>query len=219
MRLLIERLRNYSTIQVRVNENYSSNEIELGWQSLYTQSYDFSGSHIWMWELDHKEGWELKNWCFRTVVLEKTLQSPLDIKEIKAVNPKGDQSWISIGKTDAEAEALIPQPSDAMSRLIGKDPTHWKRPWCWERLKARGEGVDKGPDGWMASPTQWTGVRANFETWWRTGKPRLLWSMGSQTDTTERLNNNNEIEQMQNNFRDKLSKLDIISNGKKTIKN
>ena len=122
MRLLIERLRNYSTIQVRVNENYSSNEIELGWQSLYTQSYDFSGSHIWMWELDHKEGWELKNWCFRTVVLEKTLQSPLDIKEIKAVNPKGDQSWISIGKTDAEVETLVLWPHDVKNWLIGKDP-------------------------------------------------------------------------------------------------
>ena len=155
-----------------------------------SQSYGFSSSRIWMWKLDNKEGWALKNWCFRTVVLEKTLESPLDSKEIKPVNPKGNQPWVFIRKTDAEAEALIPQPSDAMSRLIGKDPTHWKRPWCWERLKARGEGVDKGPDGWMASPTQWTGVRANFETWWRTGKPRLLWSMGSQTDTTERLNNN-----------------------------
>ena len=95
-----------------------------------SKCYGFSSSHIWMWELDHKEGWELKNWCFRTEVLEKTLDSPLDIKEIKPVNPKGDQSWISIGRTDAKAEALIPQPSDVKSRLIGKGPTHWKRPWC-----------------------------------------------------------------------------------------
>ena len=69
------------------------------------QSYGFSSSHVWMWELDHKEGWALKNWCSRTVVLEKTLESPLDCKEIKPVNPKGNQSWIFIGRTDAKAEA------------------------------------------------------------------------------------------------------------------
>ena len=71
----------------------------------YCQSYDFSSSHIWMWELDHKEGWALKNWYFQTVVLEKTLESPLDSKEIKPVNPKGNQPWIFFGRTDAEAEA------------------------------------------------------------------------------------------------------------------
>ena len=75
-----------------------------------------------MWELDHKEGWVLKNWCFWTVVLEKTLENPLDYKEIKPVNPKGNQSWIFIGRTDAEAEAPILCPPDAKSRLIGKDP-------------------------------------------------------------------------------------------------
>ena len=70
------------------------------------QSYCFSGSHIWMWELDNKEGWVLKNWCFRNVVLEKTLEHPLDYKEIKPVNPKGNQAWIFIGRTDAEAPIL-----------------------------------------------------------------------------------------------------------------
>ena len=74
-----------------------------------------------MWELDHKEGWVLKNWCFWTVVLEKTLESPLDSKEIKWVNPKGTQSWIFIGRTDAEAEAPVLWPPDAKSWLIGKD--------------------------------------------------------------------------------------------------
>ena len=71
-----------------------------------SQSYGFSSSHVWIWELDHKESWLLKNWCFRIVVLEKTLESPLDRKEIKPVNPKGDQSWIFIGRTDAEADNM-----------------------------------------------------------------------------------------------------------------
>ena len=100
-----------------------------------SQSYGFSSSHIWMWELDHKEGWALKNWCFWTVVLEKTLESPLDCKEIKLVNPKGDQSWVFIGRTDVEAEAPILWPLDGKSWLIGK------RPWCWERLEAKKKGA------------------------------------------------------------------------------
>ena len=78
--------------------------------------------HVWMWELDHKESWVPKNWCFWTVVLEKTLESPLDCKEIQPVHPKGNQSWIFTGRTDAEAEAAILQPPDAKSWLTGKDP-------------------------------------------------------------------------------------------------
>ena len=86
----------------------------------YSQSYGFSSSHLWMWELDHKEGWALKNWCFWTVVLEKTLESPLGSKEIKPINPKGNQPWIFIGRADAEAPVLwLP---DVKSQLIGKDP-------------------------------------------------------------------------------------------------
>ena len=84
-------------------------------------SYGFSSSHVWMWQLDHKESRALKNWCFQTVVLEKTLESPLECKGIKPVNLKGNQSWISIGRTDAEAEAPILWPPDAKNRLIGKD--------------------------------------------------------------------------------------------------
>ena len=91
-------------------------------KSPYSQSYGFSCSHVWMWELDHKEGWAPKNWCFQTSVLEKTLESPLDCKEIKPVNPKGNQPWIFTGRTDAEAEAPILWPPDAKNRLIGKDP-------------------------------------------------------------------------------------------------
>ena len=82
----------------------------------------FSSSHVWMWELDHKESWVPKNWCFWTVVLEKTLEIPLDCKEIQPVHPKGDQFWVFIGRTDVEAEAPILWPPDVKSWLIGKDP-------------------------------------------------------------------------------------------------
>ena len=87
-----------------------------------SQSYGFSGSRVWIWELDHKEVWALKNWCFQTVVLEKTLESSLDSKEVKPVSPKGNQPWIFVGRADADAEAPILWPPDAKSQLVGKDP-------------------------------------------------------------------------------------------------
>ena len=104
---------------------------------LSSQSCDFSSSHVWMWELEYKESWVPENWCVWTVVLEKTLESPLDCKEFKLVHPKGNQSWIFTGRTEAEAEIPIVWPPDAKSWL-------WKRPWCWERLKTGGEGDDRG---------------------------------------------------------------------------
>ena len=91
-------------------------------KGLYSQNYGFSTTHVCMWELDHKEGWVLKNWCFQSVLLEKTLESPVDSKEIQPVHPKGNQPWIFIGKTDSEAEAPILWPPDTKSRLFGKDP-------------------------------------------------------------------------------------------------
>ena len=100
------------------------------------------------------------------------LLSSLDCKEIKAVNPKGNQPWIFTGRTDAEDETPILWPPF-------KELTHWKRPCCWERLKA-GEGDDRGWDGWMASLTWWTWVWASSGSWWWTGKPDMLQSMGSQ---------------------------------------
>ena len=112
----------------------------------YSQSYVFSSSHVQMWKVDQKEGWVPKYWCFRTVVLEKTLESPLDCKEIKPVNPKGTQPWIFIGRTDSEAEASIFWSLAAKSWLTGKEPgagKDWGRRWG-----------DRGWDGWMASPTQ-----------------------------------------------------------------
>ena len=95
-----------------------------------SQSYGFSSSHVWMWELDYKESWTPKNWCFWIVVLEKTLEGPLDCKEIQPVHPKGNQSWVFIGRTDAEAETLILWPPDTKNWLIWKDPDageDWRR--------------------------------------------------------------------------------------------
>ena len=91
-----------------------------------SQSYGFSSIHVWMWKLSYKESWALKNWCFWTVVLEKTPESPLDCKEIKPIHPKGNQSWIFIGRTDTEAEAPILWPPDVKNWLIGKDPNAGK---------------------------------------------------------------------------------------------
>ena len=125
-----------------------------------------------MWELDHKEGWTPRNWCFWTV-LEKTLESPLDSKEIKPVNPKGNQPWIFVGKAGAEAEAPVLWPPD-VKRL-----THWKRPWYCEKLRRREEG-NRGWDGWMVSLTQGIWVWTNSGRQWWTEKPGMLQFMGSQ---------------------------------------
>ena len=100
----------------------------------YSQSYVFSSSRVQMWELDNTKGWVPKNWCFQTVVLKKTLESPLDGKELKPVNPKGNQPWLFIGRTDAKVEALILWPPDAKSWLIEKDPDAGK---AW-RQRERG---------------------------------------------------------------------------------
>ena len=105
-----------------------------------SQSYGFSNSHVWMWELDHKEGWVPKNWCFWTVVLEKTLESP---KEIKPVHPKGNQSWIFTGRTDAETEAPILWPPNSKNQFIGKHPDAGKD---W-RQEEKGMTKDE-MDGW-----------------------------------------------------------------------
>ena len=105
-----------------------------------SQSYGFSSSHEWMWELDYKESWAQKNWCFWTAVLEKTLESPLNCREIQGVNPKGNQSWMFIGRTDAKAETPILRPPDAKSWLIGKDPDAGKD-WRQEKGMTEDEMV------------------------------------------------------------------------------
>ena len=138
----------------------------------------FSSSQVRIWGLDYKESWVPKNWCFWTVVLEKILESPLYHKKIQPVHPKGNKSWIFIGRTDAEAETPILWPPDAK-----------KRPWRWERLIAGGEGDNRGWDGWIASPTQWTWVWANSGNF--DGQGNLVccspWGC-KESDTTERLN-------------------------------
>ena len=117
-----------------------------------------------MLELDYKESWAPKKCCFWTVVLKKTLESPLDCKEIQPVHPKGNQSWIFFGGTDVKAETPIVWPPDAKNWLIG-------RILSWEWSKAGGEGHDRGWDGWMTSPTQWTWIRINYKSWCWTGRP------------------------------------------------
>ena len=138
-----------------------------------SQGSSFSSSHVWMWELDYKESWTPKNWCFWTVVLKKTLESPLDCKEIQPVHSEGDQPWVFIGRTGVKAETPILWPPDAKSWFIWKDPDAGKD---WEQE----EKDDRGWDGWMASPTQWTWVWVNSGSWWWTGRPGMLRSMGLQ---------------------------------------
>ena len=122
----------------------------------------------------YKESWVPKNWCFWIVVLEKTLQSPLDCKEIQPVHPKGNQSWIFIGRADAEAETPILWPPDVKNWLIWKYSDAGKD-WSHEE-----KGITRGWDGWMASPTQWTWVWVNSGSWWWTGRPGMLRSQVSQ---------------------------------------
>ena len=127
-----------------------------------------------MWELDYKESGAPKNWCFWTVVLDKILESHLDCKEVQPVHPKGDQSWMFIERTDVEAETPI------FWLPYAEGLTYLKRPWCWERLRAGGEGANGGWDGWMASLTQWTWVWVNSGSWWWRGKSGMRRFMGSQ---------------------------------------
>ena len=136
-----------------------------------------------MWESDHKEGWMPKNWCFWALVLEKTLESPLDYKKVKPVNPKGNQSWIFNWK-----DWCWSWNSNTLATWC-EELTYLKRSWCWNRLKAGGEGDDRGQDGWMASPTQWTWVWASSRSWWWTGRPGMLHPWGlKESYMTEQLN-------------------------------
>ena len=118
-------------------------------------------------ELDYKESWAQTNWCFWTVVLEKTLESPLDCKEIQPAHPKGDQSWVLRLKLQYFGHLIRRADSLEKTLMLGK-------------IEAGGEGDDRGWDGWMASPTRWTWVWVNSRSWWWTGRPGVLRFMGSQ---------------------------------------
>ena len=138
----------------------------------YSQRYSFSSSHVWIWELDHKESLP-KNWCFWTVVLEKTLESPLDAR-------RSTQSILKEITPEYSLEGLMLKLKlQYFGYLMGRTDS-WKEFWCWEKLKAGGEGDDRGCDGWMASPTRWSWVWVDSRSWWWTGRPGVMWFMGWQ---------------------------------------
>ena len=141
-----------------------------------SQAYGFFSSHVWMWELDYKESWVPKNWCCWTVVLEKTLESALDCKELQPVHPKGDQSWVFTGRTDVEAETPVLWLPHVKSWLIGKD-SDAGRDWGQEE-KGMTEDEMAGWHHWLDGRWVWV----NFGSWWWTGRPGVLRFMASQTD-------------------------------------
>ena len=150
--------------EILISRHYFANK------GLSSQSYGFSSCHVWMWDLDYKESWKLKNWCFWTVVLEKTWES-LGLQGLEGCN----QSILKEISPECSLEGL-------MLKLKLQYLGHLMRrtDWCWERLKVGGEGDDRGWDGWMASLTQWTWVWVNSGHWWWTGRPGMLQSVGSQ---------------------------------------
>ena len=133
-----------------------------------SQGYGFSSGHVWMWELNYKESWAPKNWCFWTVVVEKTLERRSNQSILKEISPEYSLEGL-----------MLKVKLQYFGHLI-QELTHLKRPWCWERLRAGGERDNRGWDGWMASLTQWPWVWVNSESWWWTGKPGMLQFMESQ---------------------------------------
>ena len=140
MLLVIKTMTNLGSILKKWRHNSAD-------KGLHSQSYGFSSGRTWMWKLDHGEGWALKNWCFWTVVLEKTVESSLDFKEIKPVNPEGNQSWTFFGRTDAETEAPISWSSDMKNWLNGKDSDAGKD-WSQE-VKGMTEDETVGWPHWL----------------------------------------------------------------------
>ena len=133
-----------------------------------SQGYGFSSSHVWMWELDYKESWLLKNWCFWTMVLEKTLESPLDCKEIQPVHPKGNQSWIFIGKLKLQYFGHLTQRTDSFEKTLNLGKIEGRRRG-WQRMRWLDGITDSIDTSWVSS-----------RSWWWTGRPGVLQSMKSQ---------------------------------------
>ena len=188
-----------------------------------SHGYGFSSGHVWMWELDCEESWVPKNWCFWTMVLEKTLESPLDCKEIQPVLPKGISPGCSL--KGLMLKLKLQYFGHLMQRIECEELTfqwrsfHWKRPCCWERLKVGGEGNNRGWDGWMRwldvitnSVDTWTWVWVNPGSWW-TGKPGILQSMGSQRVWRDWVTELNQSEKTQENVKCKYLTLFINNNG------
>ena len=147
-------------VMTNLDSIFKSRDITLS-TKVFSQGYGFSSSHVWMWELDYEESWALNNWFFWTVLLEKTLESPLDIKEIQPVHPKGNQSWIFVGRTDTEAEAPI-----FWHLLWRTDP--FEKTVMLGIIEGSRRRDNRGWVGWIASLTQWTWVWAGSGSWWWT---------------------------------------------------
>ena len=160
-------------VMTSLNSIFKSRDITLPTKVRLVKAMVFPSGHIWMWELDCEERWAPKNWCFWTVVLENTLESSLDCKEIQPVHPKGDESWVFIGRTDVEAETPILWPPDGKSWLIGKDlllgKIEGRRRRAWQRMRWL-DGITDSMDMGLG----------DSRSWWWTGRPGVLWFMGSQ---------------------------------------
>ena len=174
-----------------------------------SQSYGFSSSHVWLSELDYKESWVLKNWCFWTVVLEKTLESP-------CTSRRSNQSILKeISPEYSLQRLMLKLKLQYFDHLMWRTDSLEKNPDAWEGLKAGGEGDDRGWAGWMPSPTQWTWVGESSRSWWWIGKPGVLQSMGLQrvghdwgTELNWKLKIRTKI--FQSIFRDYMNNIEIM---------
>ena len=173
MHHLIWSLNNSVTYKLQSRQHIEKQRHYFTNKSLSSQRHGFSSRHVWMWELEYKESWAPKNWCFWTVVLEKTLESPLDCKEIQPVNPKGNQSWKSL------EGLMLKSKLQYFGHLIWRTDS-LEKTLMLGKIEAGGEGDNRGWEVWMASLTWWTWIWVGSGSWWWTGKPGVLQSMGSQ---------------------------------------
>ena len=165
----------FDSIMTNLDSILKSRDITLP-TKVSCQSYGFSRSHAWMWELDYKENWALKNDAFELWCWRRLLRVPWTAR-------RSNQSILKEISPEYSLEGLMLNWNSNTLATWFEELTHWRRPWCWERLKAGGERGDRGWDGWVASLTQWTWVWVSSGSWWWTGRPGVLQSMGSQRVT------------------------------------